>query len=111
MKKQFINLTMCCFIIVIYISCGNNSDTRIKNPSSDETSTEWTKTLDEYESLVDKVNVLQTKVKSGDMYAAQEIGVVSKEMIDISNKCQQNQNSMSASEAKRLIDIMQKIKY
>ena len=112
MKKQIGNLIIGCLVAVIIWSCSNNSGGQSKPSStSEDKKTEWTQTLNQYEDMVNRVNALQDRVKSGDMSAAQEVGEVSKQMIDVSSKCQQNQSSMSASEAKRLIDIMQKIKY
>ena len=111
MKKHIYILST--VILLFYVS-GCNNGGKQRNPSSadsEDKKTEWTDRLDRYEALVDKNNALQEKVKAGDMNAMQDIANVSKEMIDVSTNIQQHKGSMSASESKRLIDIIQKIKY
>ncbi|MBK7970932.1 MAG: hypothetical protein IPK08_19550 [Bacteroidetes bacterium] len=107
---KFIALVMS--VISVY---GCSENTGIKTEKNDQTATEpqteWTIWLDKYEALVDKNNSLQSRIKSGDMAAVQEISEVSQEMIELSEKLQQGQGSMNASESKRLIDIISKIKY
>ncbi len=109
-KIKFIAL----LVSIISISaCSQNTGT--KSESNDQTAsenpTEWTEWLDKYEALVDKNNSLQSRIKSGDMNAVQEVSEISKEMIELSEKLQQGKGSMNASESKRMIDIMSKIKY
>lgn len=94
-------------------ACGSNSSKQNNSSSTsiEEKKTEWTKWLDQYESLVEKNNELKERVKSGDMNIMNDVANNSKEMIELSTKLQTGQSSMTASESKRLIDIMQKIKY
>jgi hypothetical protein len=61
--------------------------------------------------LVEKNNTLQVRVKSGDMSAAQDVVEISQELMEVYQKCQENQSAMSASEVERFMQIMQKIKY
>ncbi len=113
MKKSILKLCMYCSIAIMISACGSNSSKQNNSSSTsiEEKKTEWTKWLDQYESLVEKNNELKERVKSGDMNIMNDVANNSKEMIELSTKLQTGQSSMTASESKRLIDIMQKIKY
>jgi|JI10StandDraft_1071094.scaffolds.fasta_scaffold03411_14 hypothetical protein len=112
MKKQTINLLMYCLLTISISACGGKSqENNTSSTSTESKKTEWTEWLDQYESVVEKNNALQARIKSGDMDAMNDAANISKEMIDLSSKLQAGQSSMSASESKRLIDIMQKIEY
>ena len=118
MKKQTVLFFLNCFIAVTILSCsdsGSSSDNNsngVRNQSqAEEVKTEWTQWLDKYENLVERNNALQSRIKSGDMNAAQEVMSISQELMEVSQKCQENQSAMSASEVKRMMEIMQKIKY
>lgn len=121
MKKHSVLLILNCLIAVTILSCsdsGSNAGNNVNSASSqaqpqaqEDLKTEWTQWLDKYENLVERNNALQSRVKSGDMNAAQEVASLSQELIEVSQKCQENQSAMSASEVKRMMEIMQKIKY
>jgi len=100
-----------CILAISIMACGGKSQENNSSSSIEDKNTEWTQWLNQYESLVEKNNVLQDKIKSGDTEAMKEVADISKKMIDLSSKLQAGKSSMSASESKRLIDIMQKIKY
>jgi len=113
MKSFKINFIALLIAFISLSGCSQNAGTKSEatDQTASENPTEWTEWLDKYEVLVDKNNSLQSRIKSGDMNVVQEISVVSKEMIELSEKLQQGQGSMNASESKRMIDIMSKIKY
>lgn len=121
MRRQTFLLMMTCIIGVTISYCSDsstNSNNNSNGPNSQNTSqslkeekTEWTQWLDKYENLVERNNALQSRIKSGDINAAQELVSLSQELMEVSQKCQENQSLMSAAEVKRMIEIMQKIKY
>lgn len=119
MKKQTCLLLLNCFIASTILSCSNsspNADNDANGASSqtqaqEEVKTEWTQWLDRYDNLVERNNALQSRIKSGDMNATQEVVSISQELMEVSQKCQENQSAMSASEVKRMMEIIQKIKY
>lgn len=113
MKSFKINFIALLIAFISLSGCSQNTGTKSEPnvQTASESPTEWTKWLDKYEILVEKNNSLQSRVKSGDMNVIQEVSEISKEMIELSEKLQQGQGSMNASESKRMIDIMSKIKY
>ncbi len=121
MRKQTLLLVMTNIIGLMISSCygfSTNSKNNSNGLNSQTTSqpkkgekTEWAQWLDRYEDLVERNNTLQSRVKSGDMNATQEVVSLSQELMEVSQKCQENQSSMSVAEVKRIMEIMQKIKY
>lgn len=113
MKSFKINFIALLISIISISGCTQNTGTKSEpnDQTASEQATEWTQWLDKYEALVDKNNSLQSQIKSGDMNAVQEVSEISKEMIELSEKLQQGKGSMNASESKRMIEIMSKIKY
>ncbi len=119
MKNHPVLSALCFFISAIIMSCSqsepesysiNKVQTNESAPKSD-VETEWSQWLDRYENLVERNNALQQRIKTGDLNAAQEVISISQEMVEVSQKCQENQSLMSASEVKRMMEIMKKIQY
>jgi len=87
----------------------NRSSHQIKQ--QDDERTEWSQWLDRYENLVEKNNELRSRIKSGDLTAAQEAISVSQELVEVARKCQENQENMTTTDVQRMMIIMQKVKY
>lgn len=85
--------------------------TAVSDSKSESNNSEWSGWLDKYERLVERNNAIQSRVKSGDMNAMQEMAEISQEMVDVAAKCQENKDAMTPGEASRLMEIVQKIQY
>jgi len=111
MKKQTINFVVYCILAISVMACGGKSQENNSSTSLEATNTEWTQWINQYESLVEKTIALHDKIKSGDTEVMDEAATISKEMTELSSKLEAGKNRMSASESKRLIEIIQKIKH
>ena len=109
MKKIFLSATICTLLCCALSSNATAAPVMSGSSVTVAASTDWDKTLDEYEQYVNQYVKTYKKAMDGDMSAMTEYAKLMKKAQSLSDKLSKAKGEMSNAQLQRYLKITQKM--